>query len=859
MTPDGSFLDLIAASIAPGWQVEPPREEEPWIEVSPPDAQLPPQGWKLHVSAIPGSAATVLKRALPVLLAGRAAFKVVATAELLESLNAAEGGVGQIGKFITVYPANEAAAVRVGVALDEATRGLRGPPVPSDRPIRPGSLVHYRYGAFEERMGLDPWGRPVPVVAGPRGEPVPDPRDETYVMPPWVEDPFVGAGVTEEPVRQAIDGRFAVVATLHRSPRGAVHLAADLETSRPCVLKQAWRDAAVGPDGRDAADHLRREAAVLERLAPDPRFPALIGLVEHAGELYLAMERVEGSTLARRVEAAQSVGAFIPVDQSVAWGGELAEALAALHAAGLAYRDLTSTNVVIGERLQLVDLEHAAELGSIAGPPGGTSGYASPQQAAGTPPSVADDVYSLGAILYLLCTGAEPPEAPDPFALLDRPVSLLNPSIGEPLSDVVTRCLDPDPAARYASAAEVGTALEQAAAGAAIVPPAVGTGGPADPSPAASPARAAGDAMCELLEASGAGSGETAAAVLALSEVVGAFGEPRHAETLDRVAAALANADPADHPGGILSGEGLAIAAILAAARTLNVQTLGDRAAERARRLAELPPNGPDLAGGLAGRLRVHLLVFRETGDPRARDAAMDAGDRLLVTAEDGPRWPLPSFVGRPGPAHLGWAHGLAGIAEALLDLHASVGAARGRDKAEAAVRRLEATAVPGLDDGSGAVWPDPEGGPPGGTSLWRGAAGVTRFLLRAAAAGIPGAAGMADRGARTVARGGRWAGPTLAFGLAGSVTLLLDAAEASGDAGWRAEAASHAPILGAFAKDGGRRWLGLYDPMDLGVGLPGIAVALARLAADRPDPLALPLVRFADRGPRWATRTTKG
>ncbi|MGH2661221.1 MAG: protein kinase domain-containing protein [Actinomycetota bacterium] len=859
MTPDGSFLDLIAASTAPGWRVEPPREEEPWIEVSPPGAQLPPQGWKLHVSAIPGSAATVLKRALPVLLAGRAAFKVVATAELLESLNAAEGGVPQIGKFITVYPANEAAAVRVGVELDEATRGLRGPPVPSDRPIRPGSLVHYRYGAFEERMGLDPWGRPVPVVAGPGGEPVPDPRDETYVKPPWVEDPFVAAGVTEEPVRQAIGGRFAVVATLHRSPRGAVHLAADLETSRPCVLKQAWRDAAVGPDGRDAADHLRWEAAALERLAPDQRFPALIDLVEHAGELYLAMERVEGPALARRVARARDRGGIVPPVQALAWGRELADGLEAIHAAGLAYRDLTSTNVVVGDRLRLIDFEHAAELGRAAAPPGGTAGYASPQQAAGEPPSVADDVYALGAILYLLLTGAEPPEAPDPFALLDRPVGLLNPTIGEPLSAVVARCLDPDPGERYASAADARAALERAAPESTIAPPPLGGEEvELDPGRVDALARAAGDSLCEQLDVSS----HSAAVVVALAEVVGALGEPRHAEGLARHASRLADGDPPAHAGGLLSGEGLVITALFAAARSLDDGALGEAAVDRSRRLATLPLGGPDLAGGLAGRLRVHLLAFRESGDGQARGAAVAAGDRLLATAEDtgdGPRWSLPQFAGRPGLAHLGWAHGLAGIAEAFLDLHAVTGDPQWRDVAEAAVRRLGRLAVPGLADGSGSVWPDVEDGPAGGGSLWSGAAGVSRFLLRAAIAGIPGADALADRGARTVARGARWAGPTLALGLAGSITLLLDSAEHTGEPRWRSEADAHVRLLESFAEDGGYRWRGIADPLDLAVGVPGIVLTLARLVTGRPDPFGLPLERSEDAAPRWPSRTGRG
>jgi hypothetical protein len=69
------------------------------------------QGWKLHVSATPLSAVEVLEAMLDVLLAAGARFKVVKSIELLRSLNAGQFGLTQIGKFITVYPSDDAGAV----------------------------------------------------------------------------------------------------------------------------------------------------------------------------------------------------------------------------------------------------------------------------------------------------------------------------------------------------------------------------------------------------------------------------------------------------------------------------------------------------------------------------------------------------------------------------------------------------------------------------------------------------------------------------------------------------------------------------------------------------------------------------
>jgi hypothetical protein len=378
---------------------------------------MPVSGWKLHVSATVRSAEEVLGRVLPLLLDEGVAFKVAASPAVVAALNEGEGGLSQVGKFITVYPLDDQQAVRVAVALDDATRGLAGPRVSTDRELRPGGLVSYRYGAFTG--GPDEPEPPAPAV-----------------------DPFVAAGVAEPPEHGPVGGRYVLVSTLHRSAGGSVHMAADVERGRACVLKRAGRDARVGPDGRDARDHLRHEAEVLELLAPDPRFPRVLDLVEEQGDLYLVLEHLEG----------QSLGGIVTgpcgVPRTVDLGRQLGSALGAIHDAGLVYRDLNPMNVVVGQDggARLVDFELSAEVGST-GEAAGTPGYCSPQQIAGAPASVADDVYGLGALLHFLATGADPG---GPAEVAD-----------EALARAIGRCLLEEPAERYRSMREVDAALAE--------------------------------------------------------------------------------------------------------------------------------------------------------------------------------------------------------------------------------------------------------------------------------------------------------------------------------------------------------------------------------------------------------------
>src|SRR5213078_1654866 len=101
-------------------------------------------------------AVEVLDRCLAVLGGERCGFKVAASRARLRELNLGLAGATQVGKFVTVYPEDDAAAIRLADALHLATAGLEGPPIPSDRRLRPGSLVHYRYGSFDTPLHQAP-------------------------------------------------------------------------------------------------------------------------------------------------------------------------------------------------------------------------------------------------------------------------------------------------------------------------------------------------------------------------------------------------------------------------------------------------------------------------------------------------------------------------------------------------------------------------------------------------------------------------------------------------------------------------------------------------------------------------------
>jgi lantibiotic modifying enzyme len=281
---------------------------------------------------------------------------------------------------------------------------------------------------------------------------------------------------------------------------------------------------------------------------------------------------------------------------------------------------------------------------------------------------------------------------------------------------------------------------------------------------------------------------------------------------------------------------------LLRAGQIVGDDRLIEAAAERGRFVASAHPASPDLFSGAAGCLRFHLLLWDELGTPDHLTAAVVAGRRLLTIAEDVGdgmlRWVMPpGYDGMSGRAYLGYAHGAAGIADALLDLFEATQDENFRRGAEAAGRWLAHMAVPTLDDESGLNWPEMEGQPLSHCFWCHGAAGIGRFWLHAASMdAIPEAARIAAAAARTVARAARWIGPTQCHGLAGNIEFLLDMFQASGDRGYWTEAGSLARLLETFAveRDGLLVWPSessmIYTP-DYMVGYAGVAMCLLRLS----------------------------
>ena len=262
-------------------------------------------------------------------------------------------------------------------------------------------------------------------------------------------------------------GKYRLARRLGRGGMGEVFLAWDERLGRRVAVKRILREA---PTPRER-ERLRCEARAAAQLS-HPAVVQVYDLIEDEAGDAIVLEYVEGQTLSALLAEGE-----LPLGTAVHLAREIAEGLAAAHAAGLVHRDLKADNVVVTPdgHAKILDfgVVKLPEAGTLT-PQGwalGTAHAMSPEQARGGEVDSRSDLFSLGALLYELLTGTSPFRGGNALEEIQRvishtptPVAFLRPEVPGELSRLVDRLLAKEREARPGSAGQA--ARELAALGA---------------------------------------------------------------------------------------------------------------------------------------------------------------------------------------------------------------------------------------------------------------------------------------------------------------------------------------------------------------------------------------------------------
>jgi eukaryotic-like serine/threonine-protein kinase len=271
-------------------------------------------------------------------------------------------------------------------------------------------------------------------------------------------------------------GPYEILSPLGAGGMGEVYKAKDTRLDRTVAVKVLPQHLSSSPEVRQ---RFEREAKTISQLS-HPHICALYDVGRQGEAEYLVMEYLEGETLSDRLAKGT-----LPVEQTLKYGTQIADALDKAHRQGIVHRDLKPGNAMLTKSgVKLLDFGLAKAMTPATQPSNltalptqqgltqegtilGTFQYMAPEQLEGKEADARADIWALGCVLYEMATGKKTFSAASQASLIGAilhtdpaPISTIQPMSPPALDRVVKKCLAKDPEDRWQNAADLGSELK---------------------------------------------------------------------------------------------------------------------------------------------------------------------------------------------------------------------------------------------------------------------------------------------------------------------------------------------------------------------------------------------------------------
>jgi len=369
------------------------REEGFYLQVG--DALS--KGWVLHVSSIRLQFSPLLKAVLPVLIDSKVAFKIPRDKDTAKNLLDGTLGYTQLGKLICIYPENESLALELAKDLIKVTQEFRSPSIPTDKLL--GSTV---FAVYE------------------------DPKSLAYNIPfrlpksiTWPFDEITS--LVEAGKKPLLNYRYRPLSIIKSDVKGRViqgNYFKSLFNIKLCIIKEGIKNMWADEFGRDIVDRINWQYELYKDLGDHIPTPRIFDLFQENENTYLAMEFIKGESLHYRIDSIFNGNSVhqLSINSKLSIAEVFLKILSVieiLHQKGYVHRDITPENFIItkGGQVFLIDMELTYSIPRRYPNPVfklGTHGYMSPEQENSETPTIKEDIYALGCLLFFCFTGMFP-------------------------------------------------------------------------------------------------------------------------------------------------------------------------------------------------------------------------------------------------------------------------------------------------------------------------------------------------------------------------------------------------------------------------------------------------------------------
>jgi serine/threonine protein kinase len=776
-----------------------------WLVVSRRNLYLPQSGWKLHVSASLFNAAETLNSVLPILFSSPFNYKVTANLDFLAFLNNNSLSKGQAGKFITIYVNDTSKAFELASALHKHTKHFKSPRVTTDYQFTENSNIYYRYGSFLAKYEQSLWGVLLPIMKI-KGEKVFDFKNPKATFYHQLDNPFkvTTNGFEDAPQldKQVIpsfqNGALLKCYRLSFTDTTETLLCLDIKYKRRCIVKTVNVNSATDSLGNDAVQRLKFEESILKKLdATGVTAKVYDSFFDGSKCFCLVMEDLPGDNLHQYLQKHIAKRKPIAMDVLLKIANNLAMLVMTLHKNNIIHADLKLGNLIIlktGE-IKIIDFDSACDLatGKIISTCGST-GFCTKNREKGLIPTIFDDIYSYGAILYYLFGLVDPNICPLEVEQTDIALAQFKEKTPSYICDLISRCLKKE----FNNFVEVvnflknepytKTRLKNIQYSSTIYSEKLIF-------LTKNYLSMAYDEQQDKFNFSQILSGDykisdfrgLAGSLLALTVAATTNIDCKNLNySIRKMTNELLNEKlPYNTIPGLYVGESGKALAMLYAAEILDDQVLYQKVLAFMQQVNQMPLLSVDLFNGMAGRIRVNLIFWQLTKQAVYLKTAEKMVTYLIESQKHYGNfiaWYNPSAYSTAEDynidnktALLGYAHGLAGIADVLLDYYIITKAKHVKLLlSDLAICLLEKSYV--VMQGAGLEWSDSYDGEPI-LSFWcHGGAGIGLFICRAMYYDIiPLDCTLINKILNPIISFTRGSAPILCHGALGSLESLLD------------------------------------------------------------------------------------